>query len=94
MYNSKQNTIHVPFVFKSSAKMAEEKALLDSRATHNFMNKKMAKRLGIGTRKLKTPQLIKMLTEQKTRKGRSPTIQILNSPPTIRPTFKGSTSLT
>jgi predicted aspartyl protease len=69
MYNSKQNTIHVPFVFKSSAKMAEEKALLDSRATHNFMNKKMAKRLGIGTRKLKTPQLIKNVDGTENQEG-------------------------
>ena len=38
--------------------MAEKYALLNSRATHNFIDKRMAKKLGIGTRPLTKPRSI------------------------------------
>ena len=58
MYISKKTAIHVPFTFVTRDKKAYEKALLDSGATHNFMDKRMAKRLGIGTRPLKVPRTV------------------------------------
>ena len=39
MYVTRKNAIHVPFLLHTSSKTAEEKALLDSGATHNFINK-------------------------------------------------------
>ena len=39
MYITRKNAIHVPFFLQTRAKMAEEKALLDSGATHNFIDK-------------------------------------------------------
>ena len=38
--------------------MTYEKGLLDSRATYNFIDVQTAIRLGIGTRKLKTPRTV------------------------------------
>jgi predicted aspartyl protease len=35
--------------------MAEEKALVDSGATENFMDERMVQQLGIGQREMKTP---------------------------------------
>jgi hypothetical protein len=58
MYITKRNAIHVPFSLRSNAKKAEEHALLDSGATHNFMDSRMAKRLGIGTKALTRPRSI------------------------------------
>jgi len=37
----------------------KEKVLLDSSATHNFINYQMAKRLGVTTLNLRTPRKIK-----------------------------------
>ena len=46
MYILKKNAIHVPFSLTTRSKTADnEEALLDSGATHNFIDKQMAKRL-------------------------------------------------
>jgi hypothetical protein len=58
MYVTRRNAIHVPFSLCSNAKKVEECALLDSGATHNFMDSRMAKRLRIGTRALARPRSI------------------------------------
>jgi hypothetical protein len=53
MYIDRKDSINVPFSIITNKKTAEqEEALLDSSATHNFMDKRMAKRLGIGTKDL------------------------------------------
>ena len=51
-----KNAIHVPFKLYRNNRMANETALLDSGATHNFLDKRMVKRLGIGTKNLKIPR--------------------------------------
>jgi ABC-type sulfate transport system substrate-binding protein len=48
MYISEKTSINVPFTFLSACGTAKEVALLDSRATDNFMDERMVKRLGIG----------------------------------------------
>jgi len=58
MYITRRNAIYVPFFLQTRAKTAEERALLDSGATHNFMDKRMAKRLGLGTKALKKPRTV------------------------------------
>jgi aspartyl protease len=53
-----ENAIQVPFIFHTKSVKTEEKALLDSGATHNLINKWIAKRLGIALQKMKNPQRI------------------------------------
>ena len=55
MYISKKLSINIPFLFVCMRGVAEENALLDSRATENFINQRMVERLGIGLRPMKEP---------------------------------------
>jgi hypothetical protein len=60
MYISKKNAIHVPFSLTTQSKTAEtEEALLDSGITHNFIDKRMARRLKLGSKVLENPQTIR-----------------------------------
>lgn len=53
MYIDRKDSINVPFSIIIKKKTAEkEEALLDSSTTHNFMDKRMARRLGIGTQNI------------------------------------------
>ena len=69
MYFSRKTAIHVPFTFFASNKKAHKEALLDSGATHNFMDKRMAKKLGIGTRPLDVPRTVTNVNGTKNVKG-------------------------
>ena len=56
MYVTKKNTLEIPFDFQTYMAKAEEKALMDSRATENFIDKGMVKQLKLGTRPLSPAQ--------------------------------------
>jgi Retroviral aspartyl protease len=56
MYVSKKNTLEIPFDFQTYMAKAEEKALVDSGATENFINHKTVKQLHLGTKALTLAQ--------------------------------------
>ena len=49
----------MPFEFYTNNRTAEGVALIDSGATHNFMDRRMVKRLQIGTKELAVPRSIR-----------------------------------
>jgi predicted aspartyl protease len=53
-----ENAIQVLFTFCTKSVKTKEKALLNSGATYNLINKRMAKRLGITLQEMKKPQRI------------------------------------
>ena len=59
VYVSWQTSIKIPAIFQSAYSMANEKVLIDSGATANFLNQRVAKRLGFKPKKLKCPVPIK-----------------------------------
>jgi predicted aspartyl protease len=57
--SSRENqTIYANFPLQTAKQTTEERGLLDSGATHNFIDIQTIIRLGIGTRKLKTPRTV------------------------------------
>jgi hypothetical protein len=59
VYFLKENAIYVPFKLHGHDYMAKGIALLDSEATHNFMDKRMARQLRIRTKPLVVPRTIR-----------------------------------
>ena len=58
MYISEKSSINVPFSFVYTQGVAKENALLDSRATENFMDQRMVERLGISLRPMREPRRV------------------------------------
>jgi predicted aspartyl protease len=56
--SGENQTIYANFPLQTAKHMTKEKGLLDSGATHNFINIRTIIRLGISTRKLKTPRTV------------------------------------
>ena len=56
MYVSNSNALEIPFAFKTYMAQAEEKALVDSGATENFIDYKTVARLRLGSNKLERPR--------------------------------------
>ena len=54
--SGENQTIYAHFPFETAKQMTKERGLLDSEATHNFINICTVIRLGIGTRRLKEPR--------------------------------------
>ena len=50
------DTIYAIFSFSTAKRTTEEQALVDSGATHNFMDIRTMIRLGVGTKRLKKPR--------------------------------------
>src|SRR6266566_1351703 len=59
VYFSNENAIHMPFEFYTNDCTAEGVALIDSGATHNFMDRRMVKQLQVGSKPLVTPWSIR-----------------------------------
>src|SRR5712671_2773169 len=59
MYISRFNSLRIPFDLYSVKGKQEERALVDSSATANFVDYKMVKRLGLGSKKLEQVWTIK-----------------------------------
>jgi hypothetical protein len=53
-----QNSINVPICFESSCRTAKKKALVDSRATENFIDWRLAKALKVQTMLLPRPRKV------------------------------------
>ena len=66
---------------------ADEKALLDSGATHNFLDKRMVDRLKIGTRTLKTPRTVRNVDGTDNKEG------TLTRYTNLKVTFEGQTHI-
>ena len=69
VYFSNKNAIPMPFEFYTNDHMAEGVALIDSGATHNFMDRRMVKRLQIGTKPLAIPQSIRNVDRTSNKDG-------------------------
>src|SRR6266436_10373865 len=59
LYISRFNSLIMPFDFNSAQGRQEERALVDSGATANFIDYKTVKRLGLGSKKLDQMRTIK-----------------------------------
>src|SRR5712675_3531147 len=59
MYISRYNSVMMPFDLYSAKGRKEERALVDSGATANFVDYKTVKRLGLGTKKLENIRSVK-----------------------------------
>jgi hypothetical protein len=75
---SRINTLDLPLTFSSAKKTATEKALLDSGATENFINPRMAKKLGIGMVELTQPRTVYNVDGTENRGGQIKEFCILN----------------
>jgi hypothetical protein len=56
--SGENRTIYVNFPLQTTKQTTDEKGLLDSGATHNFIDIRTVIRLGIGTQRLKQPRTI------------------------------------
>jgi hypothetical protein len=56
--SGENQTIYAKFPLQTAKHMTKEKGLLDSGATHNFINIWTIIRLGIGTKRLKNPRTV------------------------------------
>ena len=69
VYFSNENAIHMPFRLHTIDHTAEGVALIDSGATHNFMDRRMVKRLRVGSKPLAVPQSIRNVDGTNNRDG-------------------------
>jgi hypothetical protein len=56
--SGENQTIYVNFPLQTAKHTTDEKGLLDSGATHNFIDIRTVIRLGIGTKRLKKPRMV------------------------------------
>ena len=55
MYSTQRNSMTIPLTMNMWHKSTTAEALLDCGATHNFIDPRAVKTLGIGTKELRTP---------------------------------------
>jgi predicted aspartyl protease len=56
--SGEKQTIYANFPLQTAKQMTNKQGLLDSGATHNFVNIRTIIRLGIGTKRLKKPRMV------------------------------------
>ena len=61
VYVSRQTSMKIPSIFRSAYSMANEKVLIDSGETANFLDRRVAKRLGFKLKKLEHPVPVKSI---------------------------------
>ena len=59
VYFSNENAIHIPFKLYTNNHTAEGVALINSSATHNFMDRRMVKQLQLESKPLALPRSIR-----------------------------------
>ena len=59
----------IPAILQSGYLMADEKVLIDSSATTNFLNRRVAKQLGFKPKKLNHPISVKNINETPNKNG-------------------------
>ena len=69
VYVSWQTSMKIPAIFWSAYSMADEKVLIGSGATTNFLNQRVAKWLGFKPKKLEHPISIKSVDETPNKDG-------------------------
>jgi gag-polyprotein putative aspartyl protease len=70
MYIRRISTLYANITFKTSQLMADEKALLDSGATENFIDETTWQRLGIGRKELGRPITVTNVDGTENKKGK------------------------
>ena len=85
MYDSWKNALYAYFTFEPNTIKADKRALLDSGATHNFLDKQMVNRLKIRTKELKTPRTVRNIDGTDNKEG------MLTQYTNLEITFNGQT---
>ena len=67
--SSDSETIYAPLSFTTARYTTQESALLDTGATHNFLDLRTVIRLGIGTKKLEKPRTVSNVDGTKNKAG-------------------------
>ena len=70
MYIARNHAIQVPFQLKTRTKRADQKALLDSGATENFIHPRVVQRLQLKTKKLVKPRSVRNVDGTLNKAGR------------------------
>ena len=69
LYVSWQTSMKIPAMFRSAYSMADEKVLIDSGATANFLDQRVVKWLGFKPKKLKCSISVKNINETPNKDG-------------------------
>ena len=69
MYSSQKDSITIQLSISMWHKKADTRALLDSGATHNFIDKRTVKQLGLGTRQLNQPRRVRNVDGTENQEG-------------------------
>jgi hypothetical protein len=70
VYIRRISTLYANVSFKTSQLMADEKALLDSGVTENFINKTTWQQIGIGQKELKKPIMVTNVDGTENKRGK------------------------
>jgi len=69
VYISQKNFLRIPFTLSHYQGQAEQSALLNSRATENFINNQAATRLQLGLKKLPFPKPVYIVDRSMNKNG-------------------------